>query len=356
MKLLISEMQLETLVAHINETSQSKQVIEEGWKDVVLGTAMLMGIGLTGANAQTAEKALESSEILNKIENTLEGPNIEKLANTLEKAGLENAMDKIQSNADQIAANFEYAAKKRGVSSSVQIYNTRNTKMVKSKVNQGYAVSDIEVTQDTIWTPKDNIELDSSVEIVFDANIFKTATFDLADSVSAELRSTVEAIKMMGGTITAIQIESSTDMEPIKMGNEKLANLRAVGVQKYLNSIGVLADISVATFPEQGPDVYSTSMTPQEREQARKQTSEYRYVKVVINSLVKPKPKKEEKAFTVITKTKYELTRVSNIGSGTIKITGGSHFKKTTKKFKLKKVKVNGKPMKCSFQGDQLGR
>lgn len=351
MKLLISESQLEVLVAHINEGTKPKQVIEEGWKEVVLGTAMLMGIGLTGANAQTANNALENAEILQKIENTLEGPNIEKVANTLEKGGLDNAMEKIQANADQIKANFDYAAKKKGVTSNIQIYNTRSKSQLKSKVRQGYAVSDVEVTQDTIWTPKQKIELDNSVEIVFDANIFKTGTFDLADSVSAELKSTIETILMMGGTITSIQIESSTDTEPIKMGNDKLANLRAVGVQKYLNSIGVSADMSVATFPEQGPDVYSTSMTPQEREQARKQTSEYRYVKVIINSEVKPKPQKEEKAFTVITKTKYQLVRVNNVGTGTTKITGGNHFKKTTKKFKLKKVRVNGKPLKCSFQG-----
>ena len=352
MKLLISESQLEVLIAHINESnSPKKEILEEGWKEVVLGTAMLMGIGLTGANAQTGENALENAEILNKIENTLEGPEIEKLANTLEKGGLENAMDKIQANADQIKANFEYAAKKKGVTSNIQIYNTRNPKMVKSKVRQGYAVSDIEVTQDTIWTPQDKIELDNSVEIVFDANIFKTGTFDLADSVSAELKSTIESILMMGGTITSIQIESSTDTEPIKMGNEKLAQLRAVGVQKYLTSIGVSADMSINTLPEQGPDVYSRTMTPQEREQARKETAEYRYVKVIINSVAKPKPQKEEKAFKVIEKVKYELVKVNNLGNyKTTTIKGGGHFNKTTKKFKLKKCKVNGKPLKCAFQ------
>jgi len=351
MKLLISESQLEVLITHINETNQNtREVLEEGWKEVVLGTAMLMGIGLTGVNAQTAEKALGNAEVLSKIENTLEGPNIEKLANTLEKGGLENAMDKIKANADQIKTNFENAAKKKGVTSKVQIYNTVNPNMAKSKVRQGYAVSDIEVTKDTVWSSKDKIELDNSVEIVFDANIFKTGTFDLADSVSSELKNTIESIIMMGGTITSIQIESSTDTEPIKMGNEKLAKLRGVGVKKYLTSIGVSADMSINALPEQGPDVYSRTMTSQEREQARKETSKYRYVKVIINSVAEPKPQKEEKAFEVIEKVKYELVRVNNMNSGTIKLKGGKHLSKTTKKFKLKKCKVNGKSLKCSFQ------
>jgi outer membrane protein OmpA-like peptidoglycan-associated protein len=351
MKLLISESQLEVLIVYINEANHpNKEVLEEGWKEVVLGAAMLMGVGLTGSNAQTAENALNNADILNKIESTLEGPNIDKLANTLEKGGLENAMDKIQANADQIKTNLENAAKKKGLVSNVQIYNTKNQKMVKSKVRQGYAVSDIEVTQDTVWTPQDKIELDNSVEIVFDANIFKTGTFDLADSVSSELKSTIETILMMGGTITSIQIESSTDTEPIKMGNEKLAKLRGVGVQKYLTSIGVSADMSINALPEQGPDVYSRTMTSQEREQVRKETSKYRYVKVRINSVTEPKPQKEEKAFEVIEKVKYELVRVNNMNSGTIKLNGGKPLSKTTKKFKLKKCKVNGKSLKCSFQ------
>ena len=297
MKLLISEAQLEVLIGHINETHQPRKgIIEEGWKEVVLGTAMLMGIGLTGANAQTATSALNNAEIIQKIEKTLAGPQIEKLANTLEKGGLEDAMGKIEANADKIISNLSIAADEQGVpSSDISIYNTRNPKMVKSKLKQGYAVSDIVVTKDTVWTPQDNIELDNSLEVVFDANVFKTGTFDLDDSVKVELKNTIESILMMGGTITSINIESSTDTEPIKMGNDNLATLRANSVKVYLESIGITIEMSTNILPEQGPDIYSNGMTPQEKKDARTQTEDYRYIKVTINSIVKPQPQKEEK-------------------------------------------------------------
>ncbi len=341
MKLLISESQLEVVITHINETNQPKQVIEEGWKEVVLGTAMLMGIGLTGVNAQTAEKALENAEILNKIENTLEGPNIEKLAKTLEKGGLASAMDKITANAEQIKTNLEHAAKKKGVDLNLRIYNTNDVSKVRGKVKQDYAVSDIEITQDTVWSPKDKIELDSVLEVTFDANVFNSGTFDLVDDVTIELKNSVESILMMGGTITSIHIESSTDTEPIKMGNEKLAQLRGGSVKKYLTSIGVSTDITINTLPEQGPSVFSKTMTSQERKQARDETSQYRYVKVIINSIVKPQPQKQEKAFTVIENIKYVLVKIKTNKKHK------KHHKPTFKKFKLKMCKVNGSRNKC---------
>jgi len=348
MKLLISESQLEVIIAHIAESRKPKeQVLEEGWKEVVLGAAMLMGIGLTGVNAQTAKNALNNQDILNKIEKTLEGPQIEKLAQTLEDGGLENAMDKIQANADQIEKNLEYAAKKKGLTTTVQVYNTKSTKKAGEKIKQGYAVEDIEVTQDTIWTPKQEIELGNTLEVVFDANVFKTGTFDLDDSVSTELKNTIESILMMGGTINSIRIESSTDKEPIRMGNDKLAQNRASSVENLINGI-VKAPITIKTLPEQGPDVFSSNMTPQEKEIARKETAKYRYIKVVIDSEVKPQPKQEVKAFEVITKVKYTLVKTTNLST---KNTTSDGFKKTTKTFTLKNITVDGVVNKCEAFG-----
>jgi len=349
MKLLISESQLEVIIAHIKETNTpKKEVLEEGWKEVVLGTAMLMGIGLSGANAQTAKNALNNAETIQKIEQTLEGPEIEKLVSTLEKAGLKDAMTKIENNASMVKQNLEDAGKKKGLNLNVQIYNTGSKSAVKSKVSQGFAVSDIKVTRDTIWTPKDNIQIANSVELNFDSNIFKTASFDLDESVSGELKETIESILMMGGKITSIQIESSTDTEPIKMGNDKLATLRANSIKSVIDSMDVSTQVDIKTLPEQGPNVYSTSMTSQERESARTETAQYRYVKIIINSVVEPKPQSEETAYTVIEKVKYELTKTTVSGKKkSIKM--GNPKKTHTKKFKCTKVKVNKKLTSCEF-------
>jgi len=348
MKLLVTESQLEVIIAHIAESRKPKEeVLEEGWKEVVLGAAMLMGIGLTGVNAQTAKNALNNQDILNKIEKTLEGPQIDKLAQTLEDGGLENAMDKIQANADQIETNFEYAAKKKGLTTSVQIYNTKSTKKAGEKIKQGYAVEDIEVTQDTVWTSSQEIELGNTLEVVFDANVFKTGTYDLEDSVTNELKNTIESILMMGGTINSIRIESSTDTEPIKIGNEKLAQLRANSVEGFISGM-VKVPIKIKTLPEQGPDVFSTNMTSQERDSVRKETAKYRYVKVIIDSEVKPQPKQDVKAFKVITSVKYTLVKANNLST---KNTTSDGFKSTTKTFTLKSITVDGVVNKCEAFG-----
>ena len=123
MKLLITESQLEAIICHIKESNSPRKVIEEGWKDVVLGTAMLMGIGLSGVNAKIAKDALGNTDVIKKIENTLNGPEIENLASTLEKSGLKDAMTKLENNALIVKQNLELAANKIGLDVNVQIYN-----------------------------------------------------------------------------------------------------------------------------------------------------------------------------------------------------------------------------------------
>jgi outer membrane protein OmpA-like peptidoglycan-associated protein len=316
-----------------------------------------MGMGLSGANAQTANKALDDETTLKKIEQTLEGPEIEKLATTLEKAGLEDAMGKIQANADQIINSYNYAAEKKKVDFRLSnVYNTRNPKMVKSKIKQGYAVQDIEVTKDTIVHKKGDVQVASEVEMIFDANIFKTGTFDLADSVKAELQGQIEAITMLGGKVTGIEIVSSTDTEPIKMGNEKLAQLRADGVATFLTSMSVDVQPSITTNPNSGPDVYTRTMSSSERKEAREKTAEFRYVKVVIHSVVEPAPKEQETVIEVVERVKYTLVKGYNMQTSgkTVKPWGNKHFK--TKKYKCKKTKVKGAPMDCElFGGSGIG-
>jgi hypothetical protein len=111
--------------------------------------------------------------------------------------------------------------------------------------------------------------------------------------------------------------------------------------------MGVSTKVDIKTIPEQGPDVYSKTMTPQEREQARAETAQYRYVKVTINSVVEPKPQDEELAYKVIEKVKYELTKTTSYKAGTIKL--GNPKKTKTKKFKCKKIKDNNHLTECEF-------
>jgi outer membrane protein OmpA-like peptidoglycan-associated protein len=311
---------------------------------------MLMGVGLSGVNAQTANKALNDVNTLEKIENTLETQEIEKLAATLEKAGLDNALDKLENNAETIKQNFDKAAKKNNANFHLtRIYSTKNLKSAKSKVKQGYAVTDVSVTKDTVWTPSDKIEVDSTLEMVFHDNVFKTGSFDLEDTVAQEIAGTIESILSMGGSITSINIESSTDMEPIRMGNEKLAKLRANGVKKFITDMGVNATIHTNELSNQGPNVFTKGMSSEEKDSARVETAQYRYVKVTINSVVKPEPQKEELAYKIL--DKIDVTMVKSYITGKAKSfkTRSGKTPKPHKKIKKKKCKVNGESFKCFF-------
>ena len=128
MKLLISESQLEVLISHINESQPTKKIIKEGWREVVLGTAMLMGVKLTGVNAETATNALNDPKTIKEIEDALSSQKIERLADTLEQGGLKDAMNKIQANSFKIITNLSLAADEHGISSNVSIYNSENIK------------------------------------------------------------------------------------------------------------------------------------------------------------------------------------------------------------------------------------
>lgn len=122
MKLLITESQLELIVNHIKENTKQKGILIEGWKDIVLGTAMLMGLELSGLNSEIAKKALLDLDTIKKINDTISSSKLEKVAETLESGGLKDAMIKIQSNAQKIKEKLEFAANKQGLNLNVYVY------------------------------------------------------------------------------------------------------------------------------------------------------------------------------------------------------------------------------------------
>jgi len=138
-----------------------------------------------------------------------------------------------------------------------------------------------------------------------DGDQFLTGKFELSPDVKAEILAEIDSISEKGGTITNYAIESSTDKEPIKMGNDVLAQKRAEAVSDELVKLGISDSIiTVKTLPEQGPDLYSKDMTAKERMDARDDTKEFRYVKVHILYY--------DKSIKVIPEIKKEFDKVKN--------------------------------------------
>lgn len=360
-KIKINEQQLELIVNYIKENEnpiviKENELIEEGWKEIVLGAALLLGANLTSAQTEKADQLLQNADVLKQVETTLENDTeIEKLANyfKMDKSDLENYM---QRNADKIEAEFDKYADKDNVGFKLDITDPQSARSAKSKIQTlGYAIKSIEITNDTILPEgavvdtivKDTVEFDYSAE-----NMFITASFDLKPEIKKELKETINQIIDGGGEIFGVEIESSTDTEPIEMGNERLAQLRAESVESELRNMGISVDIQKDIKPEQGPDVYSTDMSSAERDAARNETQEYRYVKVKFFVLITVQDSSDGEN-PVLPQIK-ETIRVELAKASTWDKTGGGYTftgkSSTTKKAKCLKVKYKGQKLKCSFQ------
>lgn len=357
-KYYITESQMKRIVSHVKSGSNEQEVIEEGWKEVALGAALLLGATFGGnkAMAQQANDAINQTEILQNIKTTLEDDEgIAKLAdyistrkNVITPEQLKTYMS---NNADKVESDFELAAKKKKINLSLDIKDVRGQKHgIKSKItHQGYAVSDIKITSDTILQPQDVVYVQDTIDIAYsNDDMFVTAKYELKPAVMNDINQTIENIQAMGGKVVGVNIEASTDKEPIKMGNQQLAQNRANSVKSVLGSFGITSDISVNLLPDQGPDVYSRTMNSQQRKEARKKTAEYRYVKVSFVVVVAEKVVTPEPLYRVVKKVQVELVRTNTYKAGgiTLKYKGS---KTKTKKNKCKKVKRKGKSIPCEM-------
>lgn len=354
-KYYITESQMKRIVSHV-KNDDGQEVIEESWKEVALGAALLLGATFGGnkAMAQQADNAINQTEILQDIKSTLEdSTGIEKLAKFI-KWTPEKLNSYMVANGDQVKADFDYAAKKKNVNLKLDLKDIRSQRgAMAGKLQQGYAVTDIIVHSDTILKPKTIVTTTDTVKVDYSAEaMFITGKFQLKPEIMNDINSQIEIIKAGGGEIVGVVIESSTDKEPIKMGNETLAQKRAESVSSFLSSIGVQAKTNINTLPNQGPDVYSKGMSSGERKSAREQTAEYRYVTVEFYVEYTTETTNEINTLPKVRNwIEVQMVNTSAYKKGkTVKLKGGSHFKTTTKKFKCKKVKVKGKPLKCSFE------
>lgn len=353
-KYYITESQMKRIVNHV-KNDDGQEVIEEGWKEVALGAALLLGATFGGnkAIAQTANDAINQTEILQDIKSTLEdSTGIEKLAKFI-KWEPEKLINYMEFNGDQIEADFDLAAKKNKVNLRLDVKDIRNQRgAIASKINQGYAVTDIVVHSDTTLAPKSIVTFNDTINVDYSAEaMFITGKFQLKPEVMNDINGQLEIFKAGGGEVIGVNIESSTDKEPIKMGNEELANKRAQSVSAFLSSIGVNAETNINTLPNQGPDVYTRGMSSEERSSAREQTSEYRYVTVeFIVQYTVPSTPKLDTIVKIRNWIEVQMVNTSTYKKGkTVKLKGGSHFKTTTKKFKCKKVKGQKNTTPCSF-------
>lgn len=292
----------------LTEQQLNETLLNEGWKDVLLGIALLTGIGLSSAQAQNAKEALSKDDVKNKIEATLSN---DTLLGKITKNLPINVQQKIQKNADRALDNLE----KRG--SKVKT-TTATDKDLAQKIGQGYVPIGMETSTDTIAGKDTIITYTQDFETILDGDgLFKTGSYQLSEEGIKAIQHIKDSIQSVGGVIDSVYIESSTDREPIKMGNQKLAQLRAESVSTYFDDVNV----NIKTLPDQGPDVYTTTMSKEDRVKARQETAPNRYVKIVVNATYQDTMSgRTQLPEEVIEKNYYELVKVVKKGKHKIKI------------------------------------
>jgi outer membrane protein OmpA-like peptidoglycan-associated protein len=245
------------------------------------------------------------------------------------------------------------------------VYNPSDTihKVTKSKSEmekmvkfQHWSLDSIQV--DTVYNIVKKQAPHSDIKVITtkfetDGNKFITAQFEISQEAKSDLQDTLMSIINAGGMITDVQIESSTDKEPIKMTNEILAQKRADAVKLVMLDFGIDESIiSIETKPEQGPDIYSTTMSEQERDQARSKTAEFRYVNVSIIYLENETINKPAIIDTLVKyKKEYYLSKPVD-DKPALKFATRSFQKKQTS-FKVKDGQRKGGTTKCEYFGNK---
>lgn len=360
-KYYITESQMRRVINHIKEdhNKQQQEVLEEGWKEVVLGAAMLLGASFGGNQvlAQKANDAVNKTEILTQIKSTLEDEQGKADLAKFLKMTPEQLDGYLVKNAEKVENDFDLAAKKNKMNLTLNVKDVKGKSGITSKIKQGYAVSDIVIHRDTILQPGDVVYSQNIIDLAYSNDqMFVTGKYELKPEVMNDINQTIESVRNMGGKIIKVNVEASTDKEPIQMGNEQLANNRANSVIQVLQSLGVDAEMNITTLPDQGPDVYSRTMSSQERQEARKQTSEYRYVKISFTVVVEEPVSTPEPLYKVQERIEVKMVKTGVYKPGK---PHKFHYKKTKSDYKGKCVKVKkhkGPKLDCSFTGAAYGK
>tara|TARA_R110001592_G_scaffold93065_2_gene270517 strand:+ start:1489 stop:2550 length:1062 start_codon:yes stop_codon:yes gene_type:complete len=288
-RIKITEHQLSLIVNHINENKDS-ELLEEGWKDIVLGLTLLANIA--GVKAQTVDVSsgdIESAELVqNKLPSKITDDNKDKLLKYFEAAEIEMSDENLE--------------KLKNVDSErIDTFDTKYPGTASNKIKKGWAIDRVEVTSDTTWKDLPGpAAMDTSLSTDLSGDMYNSGDYELNNEGKKALKYIVDGISYMGGDILSVHIVSSTDMEGIQPStaakleaneyeptNDGLAKARKDGAEKYLQQLGVSVEITFELTPEQGPDVYG-GKSKEERDSLHPTTAEFRKTTVDFVSRVTP--------------------------------------------------------------------
>lgn len=332
-RIKITEQQLSVVVNYLKE-NDDKELLEEGIKEWMLVGLMTLG-SMAGIKAQSGSVSTDHIKAAQMMQSKLDSGDKE-VVKYFDKADIDLNRENLQKLL-------------RVDDAKVDTFKTKYLGTAKSKIDNGYVLKTIDVTNDTLvkQLPK-GTTIDTTISVDLSGNLFSQGTFDLNPETASHLNDILETISMNGGSINSITIESSTDkqrispeleqelVKKIKMGGNKgLSTLRYFRVKQHLMSLGVDKSLIKKDIKwEQGKGELGAE-TPQD--------PSARYVRVVIDATydVAPMPQDStvedvvEKVFYVLIKKAEKHGTRKGGGSG--KSTSTSS-KKNSCNIDLKKI------------------
>jgi hypothetical protein len=299
-KIKITESQYNKILLNRQTEALSNQpIINEGWGDIVLGVALLLGVKLSGQNEIIGQNAISDDNIMGQIKQTLEDDTkIKELVKSFTDKGMNNPDTRFAKNAKNIVTKFNDIAKTNGKDYRISTKVINNLEALDKNLN-------LEVETKTETIPKPSIEdidlfiKDNMVINLFNDKVFDDANSKLNNTGSEIITNLINIINDTNIKVLSISIESSTDAQPAPIykteydssGNIELTTLRTKSIALLLSKIKHNPNIRHREIPNNANDIVNTKQfltaknDPNELDSLKDKTSEYRYTKLTIELL-----------------------------------------------------------------------
>jgi hypothetical protein len=177
-RILEIELELKSLYNNETHTPEKKETLEEGWKEVLLGVSLMLGVNLSNQGKALAQDITKNKETMSQIKDVIEDTTkTTELINLMKEKGFKNPGELISKNADNLIKNYNEISDNNNLNYKVNKTSVISLRDLNSKLHQGYAISKIDTRteKDTDvsvkkYTIKDALEINLNSD-----NLFLTA-------------------------------------------------------------------------------------------------------------------------------------------------------------------------------------
>lgn len=349
-------------VEYLKRLDESLINEEAGFKDILMGLALLAGVVGGNVTPAQAQSKLSDKDMTQRIENVLGNKKqLQTAIDSLESRGMGDAAEVIKNNAEDVKHELHKLTKTySGYTVKGGDYAT-----LASKLKKGYAIDRITTTKAIQKMEKDSTiygDTKFSVDTI-DVNwsndeLFGSGLFQISPQFKDSLTSVFQQVKDNDLSIVSINIESSTDKQRIGGAGPKLQAAGFEASNKGLsearnNQVKSVIENIFSESDSENPIINQNILHDQGKGQenaATEQDPSARYVKISIictkisSELTAPKNIKITDEVDVLVQS-FKLVKAKNVEIDIPPIRGG-----TPKKGKTTHVKVKLNDCKAMFK------